>query len=136
MADPTDGLTRERVAEVAEEGMVRIEPWGDGVADGVGHEDWPSKEAQSLARRVLALEIQLAEARDRAESWEAGCRSARTQLAEAVAENERLRSTFLDATATLLREAVDHCECCGDPRCDRCNAIRARLAALTTKEGG
>lgn len=60
-------LTDERVREIAEGGEVYIEPLAESdFGRGVGHENWPSKEAVALAREVLA-----ARAGDR-EEWVTG----------------------------------------------------------------
>ena len=51
----SERLTDERVREIAEGGEVYIEPLAESdFGRGVGHENWPSKEAVALAREVLA----------------------------------------------------------------------------------
>lgn len=55
----SERLSDERVRAIAEDGWVWIEPFGDDINPGVGHENWPSKEAAALAREVLELRAEV-----------------------------------------------------------------------------
>lgn len=48
-------ISTERIEEIAEDGTIMIDPWGDGIQAGVGNEPWPSQEARFLALDMIEL---------------------------------------------------------------------------------